>query len=774
MGGGEPSLVRRLFGSRGRSPDLDLLLQSPLFDAEWYGLVADVEGDREQLVRHYLSHPAGERMSPHPLFDGDWFLRHFSGEVDGDDPFLVYLRNRAWATATHPLFAAAHYRRTVPAAKRHPHGPIGHYVEVGAASGAVGHRWLRGHGTAPALDVRAFVLDSRRKWAERQQRSTCDRAPEGMTPDWETEESRERDPALTSVVISTRSDWESTARAVRRALEGAGAHAVQVVVVARGSDALTSVMLDALAVRNQGVQIVHQPIDHGAARSAAAAVPHLRGSTVLLTDPHIVLDPGWLAPLVASLDDDVRGVQPLLLRSDRTIRCAGLAFSEDGAGHEFLGGFPVEDAAGVEALAFQALSGACLLVRTADFAAVRGFDAAVPAVARDVDLCLRLAGQRPGGFTVRPDATAVQHGDSTPTASLRPPVAGVVPDDTALWHNRGFAVGEGSPGRLERLRPVVTEGAPRLRWAIKNPATTGPYGDRWGDTHFAEAVASALRSLGQEVMVDRRDAFHRPTGRHDDVNLVLRGLTPFLAAPRTGADGGPVTLGWVISHPDEVTPDEVRTWDRALAASTHWAAEKSQEWRIEVEPLLQASDPSRFHPDLAVPDTGHPVLFVGNSRQQYRPMVRDAVEQGLPLMVYGTEWEGIIPDEFLAGTYLPNEQVGAAYGAAGLVLNDHWEDMRVAGFVSNRLFDAVASGARVISDDVSGLGDLFGRSVQVVRTPRELAELSSLHDLDSRFGDAAERRAVAQRVHAEHSFTARARRLLEVALEERSARGPIT
>src|SRR5690606_31059764 len=113
--------------------------------------------------------------------------------------------------------------------------------------------------------------------------------------------------------------------------------------------------------------------------------------------------------------------------------------------------------------------------------------------------------------------------------------------------------------------------------------------------------------------------------------------------------------------------------------------------------------------------------------------------------------EGILPAEFLAATYLPNDRLGAAYGAAGVVLNDHWEDMRLEGFLSNRLFDAVASGARVISDEVSGLGDLFGRSVQVARTPRELVDLSSAADRDAVFGEAAERRAVAERVRREHS-----------------------
>ena len=38
------------------------------------------------------------------------------------------------------------------------------------------------------------------------------------------------------------------------------------------------------------------------------------------------------------------------------------------------------------------------------------------------------------------------------------------------------------------------------------------------------------------------------------------------------------------------------------------------------------------------------------------------------------------------------------YSSAKIVLNDHWPDMRAHGFLSNRLYDALACGAFVISD----------------------------------------------------------------------------
>ena len=301
---------------------------------------------------------------------------------------------------------------------------------------------------------------------------------------------------------------------------------------------------------------------------------------------------------------------------------------------------------------------------------------------------------------------------------------------------------------------------PSLRWAIKNPAPNDPSAEHWGDTYFARHIAAALQDLGQEVVIDHRPAFDRPSGAFDDVVLVLRGLAPY--RPQNGQ----INLGWLISHPEMLSRDEASAYDRLFAASAQWADETFRAWGIRVDPLLQATDPSLFNPDRARPDTGHPVLFVGSSRRKVRPIVRDAISVGMPVAIYGREWQGIIPDGYVKAEYLANDKVGAEYRAAGLVLNDHWEDMRTAGFLSNRLFDAVASGARVITDEVAGLGDIFGRSVQVARDEADLARFAALNDLDDVFGGDDERRSVAARVHAEHSFAVRAQTLLEAALDD--------
>lgn len=303
-------------------------------------------------------------------------------------------------------------------------------------------------------------------------------------------------------------------------------------------------------------------------------------------------------------------------------------------------------------------------------------------------------------------------------------------------------------------RPVVrTEPVRARRWALKIGAPPGQRGDTWGDVPFAEDLAGALRSLGNEVVIDRNGSAGRATAYLDRVVLNIRG---YQVVPR---QPGVANLMWIISHPDEVEAEEMRAFDRVYAASPWWPATVRKLHGIDVVPLLQATNPDRFHPDVAAPDTGPDLLFVGNSRHQFRPIIADCRAAGLRPTVIGGDWEKFLPAAEIAAKSLPNAELPAAYRAAGIVLNDHWGDMVTHGFLNNRLFDAVACGARVVSDEVPGMEEVFGDAVAVYRTPSDLAKLCHPANRD-RFGTDDQRRGRAARIAAEHSFLARARQLM--------------
>jgi O-antigen biosynthesis protein len=151
--------------------------------------------------------------------------------------------------------------------------------------------------------------------------------------------------------------------------------------------------------------------------------------------------------------------------------------------------------------------------------------------------------------------------------------------------------------------------------------------------------------------------------------------------------------------------------------------------------------------------------------------VRSALKARAELAVFGTRWEqflGARTDDVLVADGVGNEQVGALYASAGIVLNDHWKDMRKSGFVSNRLMDAAACGTWIISDEVAGvdLHELFAGLVQTFRSTRGMRRI--LADRDRLFPHGEDRLAAAARVAAEHSFDHRARLLLDEALTVRA------
>ncbi len=269
----------------------------------------------------------------------------------------------------------------------------------------------------------------------------------------------------------------------------------------------------------------------------------------------------------------------------------------------------------------------------------------------------------------------------------------------------------------------------------------------------------ALRSQGQQAKVVARGGAESPARDADDVVLVLRGLRKVTPRP-----GQAIWMLWVISHPELVGADEAAAYDLVFAASNHW----SRAAELRAIPLLQATNPGRFSPAAGPPDAGEPILFVGSTRGEYRPIVRDAVACGAELAIYGVGWDAYLPGDRIRGDFLPNAALPAAYASAGIVLNDHWPDMAAEGFLSNRLFDAAATGTRIVSDPAAGLGEVFGDVVRTYRSPSELCELIGPGSAGA-FPDRAARLELASRIAREHSFEARARAL--IAQAEQARRG---
>ncbi len=289
--------------------------------------------------------------------------------------------------------------------------------------------------------------------------------------------------------------------------------------------------------------------------------------------------------------------------------------------------------------------------------------------------------------------------------------------------------------------------------------------DNWGDYHFARALQRVLQRRGHATRVRLLPDWEGSSSNRADAAIHLFGLKERRTRP------GQVSVLWIISHPELVTDELILRNDLVFAASDPFAARITERTGKPVVPLHQATDPDRFQPLPGGPH--HELLFVANSRKVRRTVTDELTATEHDLAVYGRDWTSELLDpRYLRGRHIPNDQLASYYAAADIVLNDHWADMAEEGFLSNRLYDASASGAFVISDTVAGIAEEFDGGIVTFATGFELRSL-----VDRYLADPAARAEHAKRasaaVLARHTFDQRATGLLQELGPVLAARNPL-
>lgn len=586
----------------------------------------------------------------------------------------------------------------------------------------------------------------------------------------------ELDPELTSVVLHA----HGSLRNVMSSTEGLLRHVstpVEVLLVDAQRPEADLWELLGMCIRDSRVRLLRQTLPLSAELARNIGATSARGSRLVFSTSRIESLEDWVTPLVQALaDPEVSVVQPRIVSGDGTVASVGTEILRRGAVTSPWAGFPADAPEVTADHAPAATAPMCFAARTADVRAIGGFD---PLYVNDEihpDLSLRLTELHGTRARTVAASTVFLRSDqrSVPKVNVR----------AYLDNRRRFT--ETHPSRVETFTPpygwsirghrhVPTRrghvhtvlgrtNSPRpLRWAIKIGPDDVFVRENWGDWHFALALKRSLEELGHEVVVDCRSSWYRETALDDDVVLVIRGVGEYVPNPQH------TNLLWVISHPDRVTPHEVRAFDAVFAASVV-VAERFSRWRGDaVETLFQCVDPSLFTTEADTTDDGPATLFVGNARG-IRPSVAAALEAGYSPHVYGVRWDSLLPDGLWRSRYVANTALAALYSSAGVVLNDHWEDMRREGIISNRVFDLVACGARVVSDDVPGLDALFG---DVVLTFHDAASMRA--SIETHLAEDASRRTrrleMSAHVRSTHSFAARSARLDETVRRLRGAAG---
>lgn len=294
-----------------------------------------------------------------------------------------------------------------------------------------------------------------------------------------------------------------------------------------------------------------------------------------------------------------------------------------------------------------------------------------------------------------------------------------------------------------------------LSFRIQTPVPEARWQAGWGDHAFANSLADAFKRAGHTAEVKPVPEWHME-GAEDQVDLVLRGDAQYERRY------GHMTLYWVLYFDDvDALRHDLIQADHVFASGQPLADDLSAIFGNEVVSVLpQAFDASLMRPpEEDAVRSG--VTFVGLAKRFRRPIVRQAFRAKLPLQLWGRGWENSPAAEFARGKRLSQEELGRVYGQSEIVLNDHRREMSQYGLVSNRIFDALACAAPVISDPVAWLPpDLepFVHQAVDFRAVKRAAVEIAAEDKARR----AERRELALRMREEHSFDARARDIVRM------------
>lgn len=217
---------------------------------------------------------------------------------------------------------------------------------------------------------------------------------------------------------------------------------------------------------------------------------------------------------------------------------------------------------------------------------------------------------------------------------------------------------------------------------------------RWGDYHYARSIQKQLILLGYDAKLVYRESNQKQRDKFD-LNIVLRGRQS-LRLRKTA-----LNILWVISHPETVTVEEALSYRIVFCASDFMRNILRVEGCSYALTLLQASDPDLFFEQPGEVKKWD-AIFVGRTRGVQRKFIVDTVKNLPNARVIGDGWEQYVPESKILAKQKSYSAVAKEYRSAKVVLSEHWRSMRLFGIVANRVFDAIGSGAMVLSDKVRG------------------------------------------------------------------------
>ncbi|HEY8031956.1 MAG TPA: glycosyltransferase family 2 protein [Methylocella sp.] len=345
----------------------------------------DLEGDDADFIAFV---EFGDRLAPHAL------ACFIEASHRTPDALVLYCdEETAAAQGQAPIFKpdwSPHLQAGRPYVGRLMLTRLGHArrrIRLGNAIGETGfvESVLQGLGRRDVRHIRRFLIQTRRRR----------RAEQAVTAAADPRPARAQDARVTIVMV-TRDNADFLRRTISGILEKTRFAQLDLIIVDNDSTEARALSLLQSAAKDERVTLLRAPerFNYSALNNLGAA--KARGDVlVFLNNDMDIIEPEWLRELAErAIDPQVGAVGCKLLYPDGRIQHAGVVLGiGEGTGHFDAGrrdGEPGWLGRNLIPHETSAVTGACLAVERAKFAAAGGFDAHLPVEYNDIDLCLRL------------------------------------------------------------------------------------------------------------------------------------------------------------------------------------------------------------------------------------------------------------------------------------------------------------------------------------------------------------------------------------------------
>jgi antitoxin (DNA-binding transcriptional repressor) of toxin-antitoxin stability system len=261
----------------------------------------------------------------------------------------------------------------------------------------------------------------------------------------------------------------------------------------------------------------------------------------------------------------------------------------------------------------------------------------------------------------------------------------------------------------------------------------------WGEKVVVLAQQKHLQQAFPGARVLTRSREDLPMLRDQRVDLLISYYTgphPPWRADDVAEHVSGITLLYVVNRPDRLEEFARIPVDGFLTNSRRAAAVLGRARPARYLPLGVDDDLGPVAPD---PWYRADVVFLGSGGRGHRrpETIRRYLEpaRGFDFDLWGAYWD----HRYWADAYrddpagnqwhrfwrgpLPLGDIAKLYSSAGIVLGFHEDGQREWGMWNNRVFEALACGALLITDDAAGLREELGEAVEITAGGEETARL---------------------------------------------------